>query len=42
MIVDLMGVAAGTMEFGKIAVGQVSHLFVGIGSLICLMRMGRA
>jgi hypothetical protein len=30
------------MEIGKIAVGQVVHVFVAVGSLIYLMQMRRA
>ena len=40
-IFDMMGVANGTMELAKIGAGQVTHLFVGIGSVIYLMRIGR-
>jgi hypothetical protein len=39
MIADIGGVASGTLQFSKIAVGQVNHLFIGIGSLVYLMKM---
>ena len=39
MAVDIGGVSSGVLQFSKIAVGQLNHLFVGIGSLIYLVRM---
>lgn len=42
LIVHMMGVAEGTMEMSKIAVGQVTHVFVILGSIIYLMRMRSA
>ena len=39
MIADISGVIAGTLQFSKIAVGQGTHIFIGIGSLIYLLKM---
>ena len=42
LVVDLSGVMEGTLDIAKIAVGQVTHVFVLVGSAIYLMRMRAA
>ncbi len=39
MCVDLSGVSSGVLEFGKIVPGLISHLFIGIGSIVYVMRI---
>jgi hypothetical protein len=39
MIADVSAGAAGVVQFSKIIPGQVAHLFIGIGSLVYLMKM---
>ena len=39
MIADIYGIASGTLQFSKLVVGQGTHLFIGIGSLIYLLKM---
>ena len=39
MIIDCLGIAQGIMLFAKVIPGLVVHVFVGIGSLIYMMRM---
>jgi hypothetical protein len=42
LIIDMISVSDGTMELSKIAVGQIVHVFVILGSVIHLMRMRAA
>jgi hypothetical protein len=39
LIIDLSGVAQGVLSMDKIAVGIITHLFIGIGSLIYMMKI---
>jgi hypothetical protein len=42
LLVDMIGISDGTMELSKIAVGQVVHVFVILGSIMYLMLMRRS
>jgi hypothetical protein len=42
LIVDMMGVSAGTMELSRIAVSLITHVFVIIGSTMYLMLMRKS